>query len=176
MVIVRHVYGLERYLQPVHFNNLGLLLLVMCCLWLYFTFAEHLTTWYAQEPNELNVFNAKLFGRFAPLFWAMLFFCFVVPFTILANNRTRTIRGTLIASISVNIGMWLERFIIVVTSLHRDFLPSSWGMYSPTMWDWFTYLGTMGLFVTLLLLFLRFLPMISIFEMRTLLPESKVKE
>ncbi len=89
MVIVRKVYGLERYLPPIHFNNLGLLLLVMACLWFYFTFAEHLTTWYAQEPNEMAVFNAKLFGRFAPFFWTMVVSCFVVPFTILANNRAR---------------------------------------------------------------------------------------
>ena len=72
--------------------------------------------------------------------------------------------------------MWLERFVIVVTSLHRDFLPSSWGMYAPTFWDWSTFVGTIGLFLTLLFLFLRFLPMISIFEMRTILPEAKVDE
>ena len=81
-----------------------------------------------------------------------------------------------VISIIVNIGMWLERFVIIVTSLHRDFLPSSWGRFSPTIWDWSTYIGTLGLFVTLLLLFLRLLPMISIFEMRSLLPAAKVDE
>ena len=80
-----------------------------------------------------------------------------------------------LVSIVVSIGMWLERFVIVVTSLHRDFLPSSWGMYRGTVWDWATFFGTIGLFLALLFLFLRFLPMISIFEMRTLLPESKVR-
>ena len=78
-----------------------------------------------------------------------------------------------VISIIVNIGMWLERYIIVVTSLHRDFLPSSWGMYSGTIWDWATLIGSMGLFLALLFLFLRFLPMISIFEMQTLVPESE---
>ena len=78
-------------------------------------------------------------------------------------------------SLVVNVGMWLERFVIVVTSLHRDFLPSSWGMYYPTIWDWMTYVGTIGLFLTLLFLFIRFLPMISIFEMRTILPEAEVE-
>jgi molybdopterin-containing oxidoreductase family membrane subunit len=72
----------------------------------------------------------------------------------------------------VNVGMWLERFVIVVTSLHRDFLPSSWGMFRPTIWDWTTYFGTISLFLMLLFLFLRFLPMISIFEMRTLVPSG----
>jgi molybdopterin-containing oxidoreductase family membrane subunit len=76
----------------------------------------------------------------------------------------------------VNVGMWLERFVIVVTSLHRDFVPSSWGMYSPTFWDWATFFGTVGLFLTLFFLFIRFLPAISIFEMRTILPDAKAKE
>jgi molybdopterin-containing oxidoreductase family membrane subunit len=76
----------------------------------------------------------------------------------------------------VNVGMWLERFVIVVTSLHRDFLPSSWGIYTPTFWDWATFIGTMGLFLTLFFLFIRFLPAISIFEMRTLVPGAKTDE
>ena len=92
-------------------------------------------------------------------------------------KKVRTnIPALFVMAIIVNIGMWLERFVIVVTSLHRDFLPSSWGMYQPTFWDWSTFLGTIGLFVSLLFLFLRFLPMISIFEMRTILPEAKVNE
>jgi len=74
----------------------------------------------------------------------------------------------------VNAGMWLERFVIVVTSLHRDFLPSSWGMYAGTFWDWSTFIGTIGFFIALIFLFIRFLPMISIFEMRTLVPEADV--
>jgi len=81
-----------------------------------------------------------------------------------------------VTSIVVSIGMWLERYIIIVVSLHRDFLPSSWGMYHGTVWDWATFLGTMGLFSSLLFLFIRFLPMISIFEMRTILPAAKPKE
>ena len=72
--------------------------------------------------------------------------------------------------------MWLERFVIIVTSLHRDFLPSSWGMYRGTLWDWATFVGTIGLFLTLFFLFIRFLPMISIFEMRTLVPAAKGEE
>jgi molybdopterin-containing oxidoreductase family membrane subunit len=85
------------------------------------------------------------------------------------------VKALFAVSIIVLIGMWLERFVIVITSLHRDFLPSSWGMYTPTVWDWATYAGTIGLFATLMYLFIRFLPMISIFEMRTLLPEAEVE-
>jgi molybdopterin-containing oxidoreductase family membrane subunit len=83
--------------------------------------------------------------------------------------------GLFVISLFVNFGMWLERFVIIVTSLHRDFVPSSWGMYYPTRWDFLTYFGTIGLFLTLFFLFMRFVPMISMFEMRTILPEAKVK-
>ena len=164
MVVVRKVYGLERYLQPIHFNNLGLLLLVMACLWLYFTFAEHLTIWYAQEPNELGVFNAKLFGHFAPLFWAMLVFCFVVPFTILANNRTRTITGTLVASISVNIGMWLERFTIVVPTLSNPRAPVHTFLYHPSWVEWSLMAGCFAAFALLYMGFTKLFPIVSIWE------------
>ena len=78
-------------------------------------------------------------------------------------------------SLVVGVGMWLERFIIVVTSLHRDFLPSSWGMYHPTKWDVMTFVGSIGLFLTLLFLFVRLLPMISIAEMRMMLPGTAPK-
>jgi molybdopterin-containing oxidoreductase family membrane subunit len=81
-----------------------------------------------------------------------------------------------IVALVISVGMWLERFVIIVTSLHRDFLPASWAMYRPTMFDWSMFIGTIGLFFTLLLLFIRFLPVISIFEMRTLVPEAAPKE
>ena len=107
----------------------------------------------------------------------MLILCNVVIPQLLWLKRVRTnVPLLFVISLIVNVGMWLERFIIIVTSLHRDFLPSSWGMFKPTFWDWSTFLGTIGLFLTLLFLFLRFLPMISIFEMRTILPDAKVEE
>ncbi len=165
MVIVRRVYGLEAYLKPVHFNNLGILLLVMCCLWFYFTFAEHLTAWYAQEPNELTVFNAKLLGRFAPLVWAMFVFCFVVPFAILSNRRTRTIAGTLVASISVNIGMWLERFTIVVPSLSNPRAPVHTFVYSPSWVEWSLMAGCFAAFALLYMTFTKLFPIISMWEL-----------
>ena len=172
MVVVRRVYSLERYLQPIHFNNLGLLLLVMACLWLYFTFAEHMTIWYAQEPNEMNVFNAKLFGHFSPLFWAMLVFCFIVPFTILANNRTRTIAGTLVASISVNIGMWLERFTIVVPTLSNPRAPVHTFLYWPSWVEWSLMAGCFAAFALLYMGFTKLFPIISIWELPGEGPEA----
>jgi molybdopterin-containing oxidoreductase family membrane subunit len=114
-----------------------------------------------------------------PYWWAyaMLLLCNVIAPQALWFSRVRSSVPTLfVLSLIVNVGMWLERFVIVVTSLHRDFLPSSWGRFSPTIWDLSTLAGTIGLFLTLLFLFLRFLPMISIFEMRTLLPAARVGE
>ncbi len=166
MVIVRRVYGLERYLTPVHFTHLGILLLVMACLWFYFTFAEYLTTWYGHEPRELMVFDAKLDGRFAPFFWAMLVFCFVVPFTILANPRTRTVRGTLIASLSVNVGMWLERFTIVVPSLSNPRTPVHTFVYAPSWVEWSLMAGCFAAFILLYMGFTKLFPIVSIWELR----------
>ena len=108
-----------------------------------------------------------MIGPYAPAYWALILCNVVMPqvlwFKQRAHQRPGAVRGH---RIIVNIGMWLERFVIIVTSLHRDFLPSSWGMYYPTVWDWATFIGTIGLFLCLLFLFIRFLPMISIFEMR----------
>ncbi len=110
-------------------------------------------------------------------YWYGLILCNVIAPQLLWFRKVRTSAlGLFVISMVVNVGMWLERFVIVVTSLHRDFLPSSWGMYHGTIWDWATFVGTIGLFLTLLFLFIRFLPMISIFEMRTLVPDAKADE
>jgi molybdopterin-containing oxidoreductase family membrane subunit len=117
----------------------------------------------------------RMTGPYAPLYW-LLMLCNVVTPQFIWSRRVRgSVVALFVISLVVNLGMWLERFVIVVTSLHRDFLPSSWGMYYPTGWDLATFIGTIGLFVALVFLFIRFLPMISIFEMRTILPEAEVK-
>jgi len=176
MVIVRKVYHLEEHLTPLHFNNLGLLMLVMCCLWFYFTFAEYLTTWYGQEPTEMAVFTAKVTGPYAPLFWMMFVCCFVLPFVILANSRTRTIRGILIASISVNIGMWLERFTIVVPSLVNPRTPIHAFSYAPSWVEWSLMAGCLAAFTLLYMGFTKLFPIIAIWEQEgaTVSPESHV--
>jgi len=109
--------------------------------------------------------------------YRLLIACNVVAVQLLWFKKVRSTPALLFAmSLIVNFGMWLERYVIVVTSLHRDFLPSSWGMYSGTRWDIALYVGTIGLFLSLLFLFIRVLPMISIFEMRTILPHAKSSE
>ena len=131
---------------------------------------------YGANPYEEYMMMNRFVGPYAPLYWSLIA-CNAVSIQALWFEKVRaTPAALLVISIIVSVGMWLERFIIVVTSLHRDYLPSSWGMYTPTVWDWGLYLGTMGLFMSLLFLFIRFMPMISIFEMRTLLPEAEVEE
>ena len=104
----------------------------------------------------------------------LLIFCNgIVPQTLWIKRLRTNTTWLFIMALIVSVGMWLERFVIIVTSLHRDFLPSSWDMYYPTIWDFSTFFGTIGLFVTLMFLFVRVLPMISIFEMRTLVPEAE---
>jgi molybdopterin-containing oxidoreductase family membrane subunit len=166
MVILRKVYHLEEYLRPIHFNNLGILLLVMCMLWFYFTFAEYLTTWYGHEPIEMSVFQAKVTGPYAPQFWTMFATCFVIPFAILSRRKTRTVAGTLIASISVNIGMWLERFTIVVPSLSNPRLPVEFAIYQPSWVEWSLMAGCFAAFILLYMLFTKLFPIVSIWEVR----------
>ena len=101
-------------------------------LWGYFVFNERLTVWYGNEPHEMAVFWATQRGEYAPLYWTMVMCNFVIPFVILANVYTRTIAGCVVASFGVVIGMWLERFLIIVPSLAHKQLPYSWGTYGPT--------------------------------------------
>ena len=166
MALIRRIYFLQDYLKPIHFNYLGMLLLVMTLLWFYFTFSEFITTFYGSEPSHLVIFYSKLTGRFAPAFWVMVVTCFVIPFSILARRQTRTVTGTVIASISVNIGMWLERFTIVVPTLAQPRLPWARGMYSPTWVEVAITLGFGATFIFLYMLFTRFFPIISIWEVQ----------
>jgi hypothetical protein len=114
-------------------------------------------------------------GPYWYMYWTLIFCNGLVP-QLLWLKRVRTnVPLLFVIALVVNVGMWLERYVIVVTSLARDFLPSSWGMYAGTMWDWMTYVGTIGLFAWLMFLFLRLLPMISMFEMRTIVPQARVR-
>ena len=131
---------------------------------------------YSGNTYERFMMWNRMEGPYKHMYWALLFCNIIAPQLLWFRKVRRSIPMLFVMAMIVNVGMWLERFVIIVTSLHRDYLPSSWGLYQPTFWDWSTFLGTIGLFVSLLFLFLRFLPMISIFEMRTILPEAKVNE
>jgi len=164
MAVIRRVFHLEEYLRPIHFNNLGLLLLTMSLLWFYFTFAEYLTTWYGNEPSEMAVFKSKVSGAFSPLFWTMVVCCFLVPVPILAFKRLRTIKGTVIASTCIVVGMWLERFLIIVPTLSHPRLTFNWGAYKPTWVEVTLTAGMFGYFVLLYALFTKLFPIIAVWE------------
>jgi len=165
LAVLRKVMHLEDYFQPTQFNNLGKLLFTLTLVWLYFTGAEYLTTWYGQEPAHMAVFYAKTSGEFAPFFWAQVILCFVIPFPILVSRRLRTIWGTVIASTSVVIGMWLERYLIIVPTLTRPRLPYGIGAYTPTWVEWAIMAASAAAVILLYTLFIKFFPIVSVWEL-----------
>ena len=166
MAALRRVLGLQEYLEPIHFENLGKLLLTMSLLWGYFTFNERLTAWYGNDVAEMNTFAATQTGSYSPLFWTMVIVNFVIPVIILSIRRLRTITGCVIASVGIVVGMWLERFLIIVPSLGHKFLPYSWGTYSPRPVEIAITVATFAAMALLYTLFTKFVPIISIWEMR----------
>jgi molybdopterin-containing oxidoreductase family membrane subunit len=166
MALIRRIYYLEDYFKPVHFNNLGLLLLVMALIWAYFIIAEHLTSYYGAEPAEMKIFYDKLFGRYKFAFWGMILTNFIIPVPILAFKKTRTVTGTTIASLSVLIGMWLERYQIVVPTLVNPRLPYERGVYFPSVVEWLIFIGCGAFFLLLYVLFTKFFPIVSIWEIK----------
>jgi len=170
---IRHFYGLEDFVTLRHLQNCGKIMLATGLMTAYGYAAEAFMTWYGGNNYDKFVSWNRLHGPYAPWYYALLAMNILIPQVLWIRKLRNSPLALFLVALDVLIGMWLERFIIVVVSLTRDFLPSSWGMYYPTRWDWFTYLGTIGFFFVCMLLFLRILPMISIFEMRTLLPEAK---
>jgi molybdopterin-containing oxidoreductase family membrane subunit len=137
---------------------------------------EAFTAWYSGNLYERFMMWNRMFGPYGKMYWALILCNVVMPNTLWVKNLRTSVPYLFFMSFVVSVGMWLERYVIIVTSLHRDFLPSSWGMYSGSLYDWSAFIGTMGLFITLLFLFIRFLPVISIFEMRTILPGAELKD
>ncbi|MFL6202001.1 MAG: NrfD/PsrC family molybdoenzyme membrane anchor subunit, partial [Thermoanaerobaculia bacterium] len=167
---LRAVFHLEDFITMRHLQNMGKVMLATGLIVVYGYMTEFFFAWYSANQIEGFTFMNRITGPYR-WHWFGLIFCNAVAPQFLWFRRFRTSPLWLfVISIIVSVGMWLERFVIVITSLHRDFLPSSWGVYQGTFWDWGTFIGTIGLFLSLLFLFIRFLPMISIFEMRTIVP------
>lgn len=166
MTILRRVYNLGAYFKDIHFNNMGLLLLVMAVIWFYFSFAENLTVWYGGEEAELATLYSKLIGDFAFPFWLMVACCFVIPFALMSRRATRTVAGATVASVAVVIGMWLERFNIVVpTSLHPRVAMSGLH-YLPSWVELSIMAGTFSGFILVYMVATKFFPIISIWEIK----------
>ncbi len=170
---LRSFYGLKDFVTERHLDNMAKLMLASGLVVAYGYLMEIFMGWYSGNPFESANVLDRAFGTYSPWFWALMACNVVIP-QLLWLRRVR-VNTTLLWSIAivVNVGMWIERFVIVVQSLSRDFMPSAWGLYSPTFFDIATFVGTIGLFFALLFLFIRFLPMISIFEMRGLLVQTK---
>jgi|TARA_B100000315_G_scaffold146541_2_gene135456 molybdopterin-containing oxidoreductase family membrane subunit len=168
MAILRKTFRLEAFFRPIHFNNLGLLMLTMACLWFYFTFAEHMTVWYGNEPDEVAVLNSRLYGPFSTAFWSMIACCFVIPLGILSFRRLRTIAGTVVASCSVVVGMWLERYIIVLSSASYPRSEAMWdaGRYTPSMVEIGLTAAQFAAFALLYIVFAKLFPLVSIWEIK----------
>src|SRR5216117_2983479 len=172
---IRKFYGIEGFITDRHLNNSAKVMLATGLIVAYGYGIEAFMGWYSGNRYDAFLLWNRLHGPYA-FFYYLLLLCNIGIPQVLWIKKLRTSPGWLfLISGVILMGMWLERFIIVVVSLHRDFLTSSWGMYYPTRWDWMTYIGTIGFFLACMFLFLRVLPMISIFEMRTLLPEAEVK-
>ena len=172
---IRKIYGLEDFITERHLQNSAKVMLATGLIVAYGYGIEAFMGWYSGNRYD-SVPAVEPAARAVRVAVLVLLICNIVIPQVLWIRKLRTSPvGLFFISLVILVGMWLERFVIVVISLHRDFLTSSWGMYYPTRWDWMTYIGTIGMFLTAMFLFVRILPMISIFEMRTLLPEAEVK-
>jgi Ni/Fe-hydrogenase subunit HybB-like protein len=173
IIPIRKLYRLQDFVTSRHLQNMAKVMLASGLIVAYGYLMEIFYAWYSATSYEQYMVENRFSGPYAPLYWALILANVLIP-QALWSKRVRTSTLLLFGiALVINVGMWLERFIIIVTSLHRDYLPSSWDMYYPTVWDWATYVGTIGLFFSLLFIFIRLLPMISIFEMRTILPKRE---
>jgi len=165
---VRKWYGLEDFITDRHLENMAKVMFATGMIVCYGYFLEVFMAWYSANEFEWAMLMNRVKGPYWPLYWA-LWICNGISIQILWFKWARRSTTVLfIVSQFVSVGMWLERFVIIPMSIHRDFLPSSWGMYYPHLTDWAMFIGTMGLFTFMMFLFIRGLPMISMFEMRTL--------
>jgi Ni/Fe-hydrogenase subunit HybB-like protein len=167
---LRVVYGLEDFITTRHLQNMAKVMLATGLIVAYGYAMEAFVAWYSGSEYEMFMLKNRVTGPYRHMWWALMACNVLAPQILWFRNARKSPWILFLVAMAVNVGMWLERYVIIVVSLSRDYLPSSWGHYSGTFWDWSMYLGTIGLFIFLLLLFLRFLPMISIFEMRTLVP------
>ena len=172
---IRKIYSLEDFITDRHLQNSAKVMLATGWIVAYGYALEAFTGWYGGNRYDQALLWNRLHGPYAPLYWMLLICNIFIPQLLWIRKMRTSPVWLFLISFVILVGMWLERFVIIVISLSRDFLTSSWGMYYPTRWDWMTYFGTIGMFLTAMFLFVRILPMISIFEMRTLLPEAEVK-
>jgi Ni/Fe-hydrogenase subunit HybB-like protein len=172
---LRKLYGLEDFITMRHLKNMGIVMLATGMIVAYGYLIETFFAWYSADIFEQYMMLNRMFGAYGWMYWLLILFNILIPQLLWIPKITTNVAVLFVIAISVNIGMWLERYVIVVVSLHRDYMPSAWGMYSGTIVDYAVLAGSIGLFVCLLFLFIRVLPMISIFEMRELVHDESIK-
>jgi Ni/Fe-hydrogenase subunit HybB-like protein len=168
MIPARKYLGFEKVVTERHLDAMAKVMLVTGMMVSYGYLTEHFIAWYGGNPGEAFVFLNRATGPYRWVYFTMLVCNVLVPQTFWWKKARTSVAWLFVASLLVNVGMWTERFIIIVTSLHRDSLPSSWGMYYPTWVDWSIYLGTLSFFSLLFLLFLRFVPAVAVTEVKEL--------
>ncbi len=176
VIPVRKAYGLEDFITARHLDYMAKVMLSTGLIVAYGYLFEAFFSWYAGNTFEWFTMVNRATGPYAPVYWLLMLCNVILPQSLWLKRVRRTPVLLFIVSIVINIGMWLERYMIIITSLHRDFLPSSWAMYYPTFWDIATLAGTIGLFLGLMFLFIRLVPMMSMFELRMLLPRGGERE
>ncbi|MDZ4700907.1 MAG: NrfD/PsrC family molybdoenzyme membrane anchor subunit [Rhodothermales bacterium] len=172
MVISRKVYGIENLITIAHLEKMNIIILVTGTMVGFAYITEFFIAWYSGSQYEFYAFLNRATGPYAWAYWTMMSCNLLFPQFFWIKKLRRSIPFMFVTSIIVNIGMWFERFVITVISLHRDYMPSAWDYYSPTFVDVFTFVGTFGLFLTLFLLFLRWVPMVAIAEVKGVMPEA----
>ena len=172
---IRKIYGLEGFITDRHLDNSAKVMLATCLIVTYGYVIEVFMGWYGGDKFDLGMISDRMTGSYGAGYLLLILFNCTIPQLLWLRRVRASSLWLFLLSVDILIGMWLERFIIVVQSLHHDFLPSSWAMYYPTRWDIATFIGTLGFFSLGMLLFLRLMPMISIFEMREMLPEAHVE-
>lgn len=173
VIPLRAAYGLKGFITQHHLDNMVKVMLVSGLVVAYGYMMEVFNAWYSGNIFEMHTAVDRALGFYAPVYWLMIACNVILPQALWFKRVRHKTLLVFILALLINVGMWTERFVIIVTSLHNDFLPSSWGVYLPTVWDIATFVGTIGLFLSLLFLFIRFLPVISVFEMRKLLTETE---
>jgi molybdopterin-containing oxidoreductase family membrane subunit len=172
----REWFGLKDLITHRHIENMAKVMLATGLIVSYAYSIEFFMAWYSQQSYEQFVFMNRPLGPYAWAFWTMVTCNVIAPQAIWFKAVRRNVWAIFGVAIFVNVGMWFERFVIVVTSLHQDFLPSSWAMFEPTWVDLGMFIGSFGLFFTLFLLFCRFLPMVAIAEVKTVMPQAHPEE
>lgn len=176
MFVLRKYMGFEQYIKPLHFDNLGKLLLVLSLIWTYINIVEVFTGWYSGASGEIESLKYRMFGFYGPLYWEMILFCGVAPLLMISKRFRMSLAPMLILSIAINIGMYTERFLIVATSQPRQYLPDAWGIYIPSLVEISIIVGSLGMFVTLFLIFVKIFPSVSIYEVKETMDITRKKE